>query len=230
MVSPRWVKCTVSQSCDNFMSLTFYLKQKDTVKTLKPPGSMTKIILNLQLVTRAILNVTLVSIIVWHSFCNCRLTVDTNLPDGCTQAWFLQSAVKGALRGVITTVKCHRFIFSRQCDKNLLFKCISLLRCIINEIMFMLSYGASPRQSPHWCYNLFTRKTERTCDPGTPAHYPPPANQGLEGGESANSRQANLQVLHLLCIHYSSHPTHPPVSIRSKFWDIRVIIGPGDRW
>lgn len=46
------------------MSLTFYLKQKDTVKTLKPPGVLTEIILNLQLVTRAVLNVTLVSIIV----------------------------------------------------------------------------------------------------------------------------------------------------------------------
>ena len=46
------------------MSLAFYLKQKDTVKTLKPPGVLTEIILNLQLVTRAVLNVTLVSIIV----------------------------------------------------------------------------------------------------------------------------------------------------------------------
>ena len=40
--------------------------------------------------------------------------------------------------------------------------------------MFIISYGTLyPGQSlaQCWCYNLFTRKTERTCDPGTPAHH-----------------------------------------------------------
>ena len=31
-----------------------------------------------------------------------------------------------------------------------------------------------------WCYNLFTRKTERTCDPGTPAHHQCGANSQSE--------------------------------------------------